>query len=294
MLNLIHKAIPAFIGLMGAEAVVARARGEDVYRDVRDARTSVAMGVVNVAGEMVMKRLTRAINHWCYEHRLIDLPLQGAARQAALIVLDDFLYYWFHRYHHEVRLFWAAHVNHHSSERYNLSTALRQSWATPWTKIPFFAPLALIGFTPQEIERAHQVNLLYQFWVHTELIDRLGPLEDVLSTPSHHRVHHGANLDYLDRNYGGIFIVWDRIFGTFERERDDEPVRYGILHNLGTYDLWTAEMHEFAAMLRDVVSASDLREALMSVWGPPGWSADGSSRTVEEMRADAAMADAAE
>lgn len=287
MLNLIQKAIPGFVGLMAAEAAAARRAGIDAYEGA-DARTSIAMGIVNVVGEAVTKRLTRATYQWCYDHRVFDLPLRGPARRVAIVLLDDFAYYWFHRLHHEVRVFWSAHVNHHSSQRYNLSTALRQSWLTPLTKLPFFAPLGLLGLTPAEIERAHHVNLLYQFWIHTELIDRLGPLEAVLSTPSHHRVHHGSNLRYLDRNYGGIFIVWDRLFGTFEPESVDEPVRYGILHDLESNDLLTAELHEFRDMVADVLGAEGVRDAWMAVWGPPGWSSDGSSQTVEQMRAAAA------
>ncbi len=282
--NIIHKAIPAFAALMATELAAAALAGRDAY-DRDDTRTSLAMGVVNVAGEALTKGLTRRAYQWCYDRRVVDPPTSGLARKAALVVLDDLVYYWFHRLHHEVRVLWSAHVNHHSSERYNLSTALRQSWLTPLTKLPFYAPLGFLGFTPEEIEHAHHANLLYQFWVHTELIDRLGPLEEVMSTPSHHRVHHGSNLRYLDRNYGGIFIVWDRLFGTFVREDRAERVRFGILHDIGTTDLWVAEMHEFLAMLRDVDGAASWHEALMRVLGPPGWSADGSSRTVEEMRA---------
>lgn len=292
MLNLIHKAIPGFIASMAAEYVAAKQTGRDeVWADKRDAMTSISMGLINVAGEAVMKRATRRINQWCYDHRICDFPLQGAARKAAIIVIDDFAYYWFHRMSHEVRVLWSAHVNHHSSEQYNLSTALRQSWFTPITKVPFFAPMCLIGLTPDEVEHAHHVNLVYQYWVHTQLVDRIGPLEEVLSTPSHHRVHHGTNLDYLDTNYGGIFIVWDRLFGTFQREKADDPVEYGILHNLNSYNLAKAEFHEFAAMVKDATSAGSVADALRHVWGPPGWSPDGSSMTVTEMRAAAAAAD---
>lgn len=289
MKNLIHRAIPAFLGTMAAEYVVSRVTGKRVYEG-RDAATSIAMGLTNVAFEAVQAPLTKRVYRWLYEHRLFDIPLQGTPRRIACIVVDDFLYYWFHRYHHEIRLFWAAHVNHHSSERYNLSTALRQSWATPWTKIPFWAPMALVGFDEEEIEWAHHVNLLYQYWVHTELIDRMGPLEEVMATPSHHRVHHGSNLRYLDTNYGGIFIVWDRLFGTFQREQRDEPVRYGILHNLGTFNLWDAEVHEWRDMLRDAASRPGLLNKLRTFASAPGWSPDGSTQTVEELRRAAAAA----
>ncbi len=133
-----------------------------------------------------------------------------------LFLADDFAYYWFHRIHHEVRVFWASHVVHHSSQHYNLSTALRQTW-TPMTALPFWAGLALLGFQPWMILTQQAISLIYQFWIHTERIGRLpAPIEYVFNTPSHHRVHHGSNEIYLDRNYGGILIIWDRLFGTFQ------------------------------------------------------------------------------
>ncbi len=259
MKNLIHAAIPAFLGTIAAEAVASRLTGRGVY-EPRDTATSLAMGIMNVALEGAMRRTGEALLDAAYRHRVVDVPLRGAPRIVALTLAEDLMYYVFHRAHHEVRILWAAHVNHHSSEEYNLSTALRQSWLTPLTKRPFAVPLALVGFTPAEIKRAQQINLLWQYWVHTQLVEKLGPVEEVMSTPSHHRVHHGSNLRYLDRNYGGIFI------------------------NLDTHDVWEAEVHEFRDMLRDVRDAGSLHEAFMYVFGPPGWSSDGSRQTVTQMR----------
>lgn len=281
--NIIHLAIPGFVGLMLLEYAASKLHKREVYEG-KDAATSIAMGLCNVALEGAAEGLHQAVYDWGYAHRLFDNRLRGPARIAALIVADDFFYYWFHRTSHEVRMFWAAHVNHHSSEHYNLSTALRQSWTTPLTKLPFTAASTLLGFTPNEVKAASNVNLLYQFWVHTELIDDLGPLEAILNTPSHHRVHHGSNLRYLDRNYAGMFIVWDRLFGTFEPEDRDEPVRYGILHNLDTHRLWDVAMHEWRDMLADARRAPRLRDKLAHLFRPPGWSRDGSSQTVAEMR----------
>lgn len=290
MKNLIHQAIPGFVATIVGEFVASKVAGKEVY-EVSDAATSIGMGLSNVFFEAIQGPLTKRLNRWFYEHRLMDFPLRGAARKVACIVVDDFFYYWFHRYSHEMRVFWAAHVNHHSSEHYNLATALRQSWATPWTKIPFWVPMALMGFDEEEIEWAHHVNLLYQYWVHTELIDNLGPFEEVMSTPSHHRVHHGSNLRYLDKNYGGIFIVWDRLFGTFEREDAAEPVRYGILHNLGTNNIWVAATHEWSSMLADAGRRSGLVNKLRTFWSAPGWSPDGSTKTVDELRRAATSAE---
>jgi sterol desaturase/sphingolipid hydroxylase (fatty acid hydroxylase superfamily) len=170
----------------------------------------------------------------------------------ALILAEDFCYYWYHRAGHEVRLFWASHVNHHSSRHYNLSTALRQSWTTPFTGWVFWVPMLLGGFPVELVLLQKGISLLYQYWIHTELIGRMGPLEWVMNTPSHHRVHHGRNLRYLDRNYGGIFIIWDRLFGTFQVE--DEPVEYGLIHNLESHNPVVIAMHEWWAIGRDIAA----------------------------------------
>jgi sterol desaturase/sphingolipid hydroxylase (fatty acid hydroxylase superfamily) len=201
---------------------------------------------------------------------------------AAAFVVEDFTYYWFHRCSHDVRILWAAHVNHHSSESYNLSTALRQSWTTPFTTLLFYWPLPLLGFHPYMIFIATSASLLYQFWIHTECIDRLGPFERVFNTPSHHRVHHGSNLEYLDRNHGGILILWDRWFGTFEPEV--ATVKYGLTKNIDSFNPLRIAFHEFAAIARDVRAASDWRARFGYVFGPPGWSHDGSSQTTRELR----------
>ena len=170
---------------------------------------------------------------------------------------------------HEVRLLWANHVTHHSSQRYNLSTALRQPWSgflTFWV----FAPMPLLGYASKTTMRAGQLNLLYQYWIHTEAIDRLpAAAEQVLNTPSHHRVHHGANQQYLDKNYGGILIVWDRLFGTFEPEV--RRIKYGLTKNIKTYNPLRIAYHEMADIARDVRSAGNMRDRLGYVLRRPGW-----------------------
>jgi sterol desaturase/sphingolipid hydroxylase (fatty acid hydroxylase superfamily) len=273
-------AIPAFLGLLALEVVVSRRRGRPVHEGT-DSAASLAMGVGSLVVGAGWKVVELAVYFALYRHALFDLG-HGPWVVVAAVVADDFAYYWFHRLHHEVRLLWASHVPHHSSQRYNLATALRQSW-TPMTTLPFYAPLAWLGFNPLLLFTVHGANLLYQFWIHTELLDRLGPLEWVLNTPSHHRVHHGANPRYLDRNYGGIFIVWDRLFGTFEPEA--EPVRYGLTKNLASRNPLVIAFHEWWGVLRDA-----LRPAPFGVWwrrllAPPGWSPDGTSHTARELRA---------
>ncbi len=190
---------------------------------------------------------------------------------ALAIVGWDFIYYWNHRFMHESRHLWAIHVVHHSSERYNLSTALRQPVAdTLGTSVPY-GLLCLAGIAPELVATARGVNLLYQFWIHTETIGRLGPPEEVLNSPSHHRVHHGSNSQYLDRNHGSILIVWDRLFGTFERE--DQPVVYGLTKDIKSFNPATIATHEFAAMVRDVADSDGWVERLSHVVRGPGWGA---------------------
>ena len=194
----------------------------------------------------------------------------GAWAWGAAILGWDFLYYWNHRASHESRWLWAVHVVHHSSEHYNLSTALRQPVAEGITLSVPYGLLALAGVRPRLIEQARAVNLIYQFWIHTEAIRRLGWFERVFNTPSHHRVHHGSNRQYLDRNHGSILIIWDRLFGTFEEE--DEPVVYGLTTNVDSFNPVTIATHEWVDIAEDVASAPTWRDRWSYLLRGPGWS----------------------
>jgi sterol desaturase/sphingolipid hydroxylase (fatty acid hydroxylase superfamily) len=279
MPDLTNYAIPAFLALLGLEAWVAARQGRPVH-EVRDTLASLAMGLGSVLVGLAWGGVLWATYAGLHRLALFELGASLAVWVAAILA-DDFCYYWFHRLHHEVRALWASHVPHHSSERYNLSTALRQSW-TPFTALPFYAPLLLLGFDPVLVLTVHAINLLYQFWIHTELVGRLGPLEWILNTPSHHRVHHGANPRYLDRNYGGILIVWDRLFGTFEPE--GEPVRFGLTKNIGTFQPLRIAFHEWVAIARDVARARTLAERLGFLFAPPGWRPGRAGATARELR----------
>lgn len=268
--DLIHLAIPAFIALMVVEACAGAWVARQTYA-ARDTAASLAMGVGNVLIALATKGLKLGLFFWLYDRRLLDAGT-GAAAWVGLFFADDFVYYWYHRKSHEVRLLWAAHVNHHSSRRYNLSTALRQSWTGPFTHLPFYAVLPLLGFHPLMVLTMGSVSLLYQFWIHTEHVGRLPRwLEAVFNTPSHHRVHHGSNVEYLDRNHGGILIVWDRLFGTFEPEDEDEPVVYGLTQNIDTFNPVRIASHEYEEMLADVARSRTWRERLEFVLRGPRW-----------------------
>ena len=272
MSNLILYAIPAFIVLMVVEGLwTRRARRENAASALRgyarrDTATSLGLGIGHVVIEGFTKVASYAMLVLLYRHRVFTVGT-GVLAWVLLFFAEDLCYYAFHRASHEVRFFWAAHVNHHSSQHYNLSTALRQSWTTPFTAPIFWWPLPLFGFSPWMIVTQQAISLLYQFWLHTEAIGRLGPLEHVLNTPSHHRVHHGANPQYLDRNYAGVLIVWDRLFGTFEPER--ERVVYGLTKNINSYNLAWVQLHEYLAIAGDVLRASRLRERLWLTFASP-------------------------
>jgi sterol desaturase/sphingolipid hydroxylase (fatty acid hydroxylase superfamily) len=283
MSNLVLYAIPAFLALMALEILWARRHPDARGYELRDTTASLSMGILNVAVSAGAKLLSIPFFAWVYTHRVLDLG-QASRWWSWLVLLfaEDFCYYWFHRTHHEVRLLWAVHVNHHSSEHYNLSTALRQALLTPLTGPVFWAPLALVGFPPWMILTAQAWSLLYQFWLHTEAIDRLGPFEAVMNTPSHHRVHHGKNVRYLDRNHAGIFIVWDRLFGTYEPE--GERVVYGLTKDIHTFNLWKIGFHELSAIAHDVRRAPTLRARLGYIFAPPGWSHDGSTKTAGQLQ----------
>ena len=268
---LITIAVPVFLVLIVLEAWLGRSRGRSLRLrgyEIRDTAASLAMGLGNVAVAACTKGLMFGAWVVLHEYAIFDI---GNAWWAWLILIpaEDFCYYWFHRSHHQVRFLWAAHVNHHSSEKYNLSTALRQSWTTPFTGPVFWLALPLIGFEPTMILTCQAVSLIYQFWLHTEHIDTLGPLEWIMNTPSHHRVHHGRQDQYLDKNHAGIFIVWDRLFGTFEPEV--ERVDYGLTTQLDTFHPVKIAFHEWRDMTRDALSARSARTAVATFLRGPGW-----------------------
>jgi len=281
--NLVLYSIPAFIVLVLLELAWSRNHPEVRGYETKDTFASLSMGLINVGIAAGAKFLSIPILALLWEHRLVDIPAAlGAWSWLVLLFAEDLCYYWFHRLHHEVRVLWAAHVNHHSSQHYNLSTALRQPLLTPFTGPAFWFPLALVGFPPWMILTAQAVSLLYQFWLHTEAVDRLGPLEWIMNTPSHHRVHHGANVPYLDKNHAGIFIIWDRLFGTFARE--EEKVVYGLTTNITSFNPLVIGFHEIGSIARDVARAPTIGAKLGYLFAPPGWSHDGSTQTATQLQ----------
>lgn len=265
--HLIYWAIPFFVGAILLEVFLTARRQADFY-ETKDALSSIAMGLGNVLIGLVTKGLILGAYYLVYQWRLWEL---GFTWWAWVLVLfaDDFSYYWFHRTAHNVRYFWASHVIHHSSQKYNLSTALRQTWTGALTgSFIFYLWMPLVGFHPLMVIFMQSISLLYQFWIHTEVIQKMPRwFEAFFNTPSHHRVHHASNSQYLDRNHAGIFIIWDKLFGTFEPEQE-RPV-YGLTANIDTYNPLRIATHEWWAMAKDVWRHP--RHARQYLFGNPGW-----------------------
>lgn len=236
----------------------------------KDARASISMGVGSLVFLTAFKVLTFFAFIAIYTYVApFQLPTDTWWYWVLVVLALDLAYYGHHRFCHRVRVGWAGHQAHHSSEFMNFGTALRQKW-NPWFEFFFWLPLPLLGFAPWSIYVAFGINLIYQFYVHTELVDRMWrPVEYVFNTPSHHRVHHGSDPEYLDKNYGGILIIWDRLFGTFVRE-EHRPT-YGLTHQVDTYNLLRLQYGDYVQMARDVRGATTWRDRLGYVWGPPGW-----------------------
>ena len=228
---------------------------------------------------------------WAFEHRLFELTLSSPLMVALLFVGQEFCYYGYHRSAHRVRWFWATHQVHHSPNQLNLSAAYRLGLTGRLTGTTvFFTPLVWLGFPPKVVIATLAINLLYQFWIHATWIPKLGVLEYVLNTPSAHRVHHASNLDYLDANYGGVLIVFDRLFGTYRAEREDLPCVYGLVKPVTSYNPLVVEFAPWAALFKDVAGARSVGEAVGYLWRPPGWRPDERSQTTEDMRARSMVA----
>ena len=267
-------AIPAFVLLLAIEAVSYRLRpdGDELGFAGKDTATSLTMGLGSLGWDLLWALPIAVANGllfgWLYDLTPWTVPVTWQWIVVAVFV-TDFFYYFSHRAHHRVRVLWASHVVHHSSRHYNLATALRQPW-TNFTGWIFYVPMAVMGFHPAVMAFSYGVNLVYQFWIHTERIDKLPrPFEYVFNTPSHHRVHHGSQGSYLDRNYGGIVILWDRLFGTFTPET--ERVVYGLTKNIDTFNPLRVAFHEYVSIARNVMSASSWRGRIGYVFGEPGW-----------------------
>jgi len=278
-------ALPLYFLAITAEALWSKKNQLGLYR-ASDTVASLSMLVFSLVVELLPRLAAIAV--------MIKLYALSPLRETVghhwwawvlLFLLDDFTYYWFHRCNHEVRLLWAGHVNHHSSQFMNFGTALRQGVGERIHKFVFWLWLPLLGFDPAMIITMISISLFYQFWIHTRSVGKLHPwVEAVFNTPSHHRVHHGSNLRYLDCNHGGILIIWDRLFGTFSPELPRDPVVYGLTTNIGSDNPLLVLSHEYRSIGRDLVRADSWRDRIRYLLLAPGWSHDGPDKRARVLR----------
>ena len=283
--DLVMVALPFFFAALLIEWLWARRQITQVY-DSTDFWASMRVMVLTVFVDLIPKFLGITLMFVCYDMSpLKDMVGRTWPWWVLLFFLDDLTYYLFHRGNHEMRWMWAGHSSHHNSQYYNLGTALRQGVGERVSKYLFWCPLALLGFDPVMIVTMLSISLIYQYWLHTEAIDRMPRwYEFIFNTPSHHRVHHGSNIRYLDRNHGATLIIWDRLFGTFSEELPSEPVRYGLTKNITSHRVTDVAFGEYRNMLQDVSRAKDWRDKLAYIFRAPGWSHDGPDKRSDVLR----------
>lgn len=267
-INPVVLSIPVFLLLIGAEVIYDRIKNRHLYR-LNDAVTNISCGIVEQTTGLFAKVFTVAAYHFVFTRfAVFEIPDQWIWWLIAFVGVD-FLYYWAHRLSHQVNFMWLGHVVHHQSEDYNLSVALRQSTFQKMFTFYFYFPLAILGFPTEWFLLIAAYNLLYQFWIHTEVISKLGPFEYIFNTPSHHRVHHGRNPKYIDKNHGGTLIIWDRLFGTFQKE--EESPTYGITRPAESFNAVYANIKPFRELWREMKLLPGLKNKLLLALKPPGW-----------------------
>lgn len=271
--------LPVFILFIGVELYLLRRRNAEFPESARyttgDSIANFLLSGFHEVGNVLWAGVILWVYYSLFDFRLFEIP-HSIWSMLLLYLLQDFLYYWFHRASHRVRWLWAAHVVHHSSERLNFSTSFRQSFMYPvagmWL---FWLPLVALGFEPMTVIAVTLFNLAYQFFLHTQVVPKLGLLEWFFNTPSHHRVHHARNEEYIDQNYAGTLIIWDRLFGTFVEEREDIPCDFGITRQVHSYNPIELTFHEWRDMFADALNHPDgLREGIRHLWMPPEWQSE--------------------
>ncbi len=260
--------LPIIFMLMMVEATVSQYQNKKYYKN-KDTLCTSGLVVGNILMSLTIKGATLALHFYLYQFRVFDISnsIPVWLLWVLTFVLIDFVFYIYHRCSHKVRFLWAIHMSHHSSEEMNFGVSLRQAWLGPVSKIPFFAILPLIGFDPTVIAVAGVISTLWGVVGHTQMVGKLGPLEWILNTPSHHRVHHGSNPEYIDKNYGNLLIIWDRLFGTFEPEK--AKVTYGLVNNVNTFNPIKITLMDWQAMLREIKEKEKASEKIKIFFGAP-------------------------
>ena len=278
---------PYYIFIIGIEILLSHFQHRKLYT-FKNTISNIYLMLLNGGIDLLFRVVYISIVFsFCYQHKIFNWSL-GFWYWFALLIAEDFLYYWLHRFDHEIRFFWATHVTHHSSEKMNFTVGFRSSVFQPLYRFIYFLPLPLFGFEPWEIVFIYAATQIWGIFVHTELIKKMGWLEYILVTPSHHRVHHSSNPKYLDKNMGMFLIIWDKLFGTFQKELDEneyQPIRYGLTKNIEKPNAINLIFYEWNAIMKDI-SRNDISfsQKLKYIFGKPGYSHDGSRLTSEELR----------
>ena len=276
-------AAPLYAVIIIVEIVLSQVSNRGLYSR-RGVLENVWLSLLNMGLDILIRGTALVVLAFSHQYRIVEIEYSWLY-WIALLLAEDFTYYWLHRVDHHCRLFWAVHVTHHSSEEFNLTVGFRSSVFQPLYRFVYFIPLAFLGFRSMDIFLMYSATQIYGILIHTQLITQLGWLEYVLVTPSHHRVHHGSNVEYLDKNLGMVFIFWDKLFGTFTPEM--KTVRYGLTENLNAPHLLHLVFHEWRSIWEDVKKASRWRDKIRYVLGPPGWSHDSSKKTSKQLQLDA-------
>lgn len=279
---------PYYFIIIGIEIFLSNYRHKKLYT-LKNTVTNIYLMLLNGGLDLLFRSIyVGFIFTFLYNHRLIDSWQNAFAYWAILLIAEDFLYYWLHRFDHEIRFFWATHVTHHSSKKMNFTVGFRSSVFQPLYRFIYFSPLPLLGFKPLDILFVYAATQIWGIFVHTELIKKMGWLEYILVTPSHHRVHHASNPKYLDKNMGMFLIVWDKLFGTFQKELNEkeyQPINYGLTKNLENSNAVTVVLHEWAQIFKDITQPNiSLKARWLYLFGPPGYSHNGSRQTSKQMR----------
>jgi sterol desaturase/sphingolipid hydroxylase (fatty acid hydroxylase superfamily) len=282
-LFLLKLSIPIYTIVIGIEILFSYWH-EKKYYSTKGILSNVYLTLLNISLDFLVRGICLAVLLYFSRFKFvgIDQTVHPVLYWSVLLICQDFMFYWLHRIDHYCRVFWAVHVTHHSSEEFNLTVGFRSSVFQPLYRFIYFIPLALVGFNPLDILFMYAATQIYGILIHTKTVGKLGFLEWFLSTPSHHRVHHASNVKYLDKNMGMVFIIWDRLFGTFEKE--EETVVYGLTTNLKNYNPITMVFHEWHAIFLDLKKQTTFKNKLMYMFGPPGWSHDGSRKTSKQLR----------
>ncbi len=284
--------LPTLILIAAIEAFLLRYKWQQNY-DWRESAASVGVAIGQKFSGLLTALVMGGVYLMAREHRIATINIDSVLNAALLFFAVEFVYYWNHRISHEVRWFWASHAVHHSPKQLNFSAAYRLGWTAGLSGSGLmFVPLVWLGFHPIAILGMLAINLLYQFWLHNDWMPKLGVIEWIFNTPSHHRVHHAINPDYLDRNYGGILIIYDRLFGTFAEEKTEDKPTYGLVKQLDSYNPFVIALHEWRNIVSDLSTAKSIREVVGYLFGAPGWSPDGSRMTSAMIRRRAALSDA--